>query len=636
MMGERRLRHSVRRGWWWGGLVVAVGLAVVSVVAAALPTTVTQIIRDRDGNNLLETGRGEPYEVRTTLGTAATGRQDRRVSRIFFAQLTDAHIVDEESPLRVEFADVIGPPLTSAYRPQEGLSSQVLNEMVRQVRESVSPVSHRTIDLVMTTGDNSDNTQRNEVRWFIDLLDGGVRVDPNSGAPGTCGTIPDGHLYDGVRGAPYYEPDTSTAPGTNSVDGIGYAPTEAENLAEASRSVASRDFPGLFEQMNKPFQSVGLGVPWYGIFGNHDGLMLGVQPRSEGLEAIATGCIKIKSLSPAVRTAVQPLLANGLTAAERGQLVRLITDDMLATAADPARARTFGSVVPEDPERVPLKKTQYMWEHFNTVGTPVGHGFTWENLRTGQGNFTIRPTAGVRFIVLDSINEHGFSDGNIDDTQFRWLHQQLLGAEARKEVVMVFAHHSLRTMNTPAAVPFVPGDQGGDSSLLVHFGLGPNGTTATCPTTSAAAAPTTTETLRCLFMRHRSVIAFVTGHEHVNRVTPFARTTSAGANDGGFWEITTASHIDWPQQSRLLDLFDNRDGTLSIFATMVDHAAVARTSVPTNPNIPLSADAVSRLASIGRELSFNDPQGNNGEDGQPDRRGTTADRNVELLIKHPY
>ena len=41
-------------------------------------------------------------------------------------------------------------------------------------------------------------------------------------------------------------------------------------------------------------------------------------------------------------------------------------------------------------------------------------------------------------------------------------------------------------------------------------------------------------------------------------------------------------------------------------------------------------------ASIARELSYNDPQGENGRDGLADRRGTPADRNVELLIPNPY
>ena len=140
--------------------------------------------------------------------------------------------------------------------------------------------------------------------------------------------------------------------------------------------------------------------------------------------------------------------------------------------------------------------------------------------------------------------------------------------------------------------------------------------------------------MRCLFLRHRSLIAFVDGHEHLNRIAPYERKTQAGARDGGFWEITTASHIDWPQQSRLLDLFNNRDGTLSLISTVLDHTPVLRASVPLEPFV--NAQGVGRLAAISRELSFNDPQGDNGENGHSDARGTRLDRNVELLIKNPY
>ena len=149
-------------------------MIAVGVAYGRAQTTASQTIADRDGDNRLEPGPRDDYEVRTELGGAPSPDRFRtRVPRLFFGQLTDMHVVDEESPLRVEFLDRVGPPFTSAYRPQEGISAQVLNEMVRQMRNTVSPVTHDPVELVMTTGDNSDNTQLNETRWFIDLLDGG-------------------------------------------------------------------------------------------------------------------------------------------------------------------------------------------------------------------------------------------------------------------------------------------------------------------------------------------------------------------------------------------------------------------------------------------------------------------------------
>ena len=68
---------------------------------------------------------------------------------------------------------------------------------------------------------------------------------------------------------------------------------------------------------------------------------------------------------------------------------------------------------------------------------------------------------------------------------------------------------------------------------------------------------------------------------------------------------------------------DNKDGTLSVFATLVDHAAPPETG-------PGTSDVL-RLASINRELCANDPQVDLATE-----LGTLDDRNVELLIPAPF
>lgn len=609
---------------------LALLLAAGTTISATDRTSVAQTLGDANRDNRLEALPGEPYLVRDDLAAASAGRERRGRSVLVWTQLTDTHIVDEESPLRAEFVDRFGPPLTSAYRPQEGLSPQVLESMVSQLRGITSPVTGRRMALVMTTGDNSDNAQRNEVRWLIELLDGGQVVDPDSGLPGSCGVADDGTRYHGVRGGgEYYEPDASSpAPGgPDSIDGAGYSPDLEENQAEAGRSSQVRDYPGLFEEMNRPFESTGLGVPWYSIFGNHDALIQGNQPRNPALEAIATGCLKVQSLTALGAAAVEALLADGVTTSEAPALWSAIYGDLVAAAGDPDGAGAgVVRLVPADPERRPLKKAEYIAEHFDTLGTPVGHGFTAANVASGMGNYAFSPKPNLRFIVLDSINESGGADGNIDDLQFRWLHDQLLAADAQRQLAVVYAHHSLRTMIQPPASGFAPGDLGGDASPLVHFGGDPS---LPCLVTDPDAVPTVDETLRCLLLRHPSAIAMVDGHEHENRVTPHQRLDANGTVTGGFWEITTASHIDWPQQSRLLEIVDNRDGTLSLYATLVEHAA---------PPVPEGRrlEPVSRLASISRELAYNDPDARNGEDGSADAAGRPEDRNVELLLDDPY
>jgi hypothetical protein len=121
-----------------------------------------------------------------------------------------------------------------------------------------------------------------------------------------------------------------------------------------------------------------------------------------------------------------------------------------------------------------------------------------------------------------------------------------------------------------------------------------------------------------LLLQFPNVIAFVNGHTHVNRITPHARP-----GGGGYWEISTAAHVDYPCQARLLEVVDNRDGTLSIFGTVIDAAA------------PLSyagrLDGPQSLASLGRELAANDWQ-----ERTDARRGRVEDRNVELLLRAPF
>ena len=176
-------------------------------------------------------------------------------------------------------------------------------------------------------------------------------------------------------------------------------------------------------------------------------------------------------------------------------------------------------------------------------------------------------------------------------------------------MVIVIAHHSLRTMNNVDW--FGPDDQ--------HCGLiNQEGETPGAPSCEEVG----NESLEALFYRHGNVVTYIAGHEHKNNIEP--RQQLGGP--GKFWEISTASEIDWPQQSSLIELFDNRDGTISIFRTLVDNAAPVDAGDSPDLSDPMN------LASISREISFNDYQGRTGEDGLADYGGDPEDRNVELVI----
>ena len=92
-----------------------------------------------------------------------------------------------------------------------------------------------------------------------------------------------------------------------------------------------------------------------------------------------------------------------------------------------------------------------------------------------------------------------------------------------------------------------------------------------------------------------------------------------------WWGIRDPGDADWPQQSRLLEVFDNHDGTLSIFGTVLDHASPPGAPRPAPPGRARS----SRRARLARApFPFNDPQVGSGPIGE----GRPLDRNVELLL----
>jgi metallophosphoesterase (TIGR03767 family) len=564
--------------------IAALVAAGAAVAAAPIPhDTLRWTILDRNGDNTLEYASGEARITRTDLAASPAPRARTLLAFVHFA---DTQLLDEESPGRVELVDFIGgDPFGSAYRPQEGLMPHVLNEQIREVRAlKRGPATGAPIRLVMTGGDNIDNAQLNETRWFIDIMDGGRTVNPDSGRRGTCG-VKKPPVFDGMRGGGrFYEPNGKG-------DGAGYSPSMAANRRLASRSTAMRDFPGLFEQMNRPFRPVGLGtIPWYALYGNHDALVQGNFAQNELFDRVVTSCRKVTRYSPEALAQVRALMADGVTPAERAQIIQLTFGDYLDTWAVPREHRGLYKTVPSDPARRFLRKAAWMRQHFTTRGRPRGHGFTPANLASGRAYYSFSPAAGVRFVALDTTADNA-SSGNLDEEQFAWLDAELAAAEGRRELAVVFGHHSIRTLNA--------------AGTGVRLG----------------------SELEALLRRRPGVVAYVAGHEHRNRVEPH----------GTFWELVTASHIEWPQQSRVIELARLADGTVAIYSTAIDHLASAKPPSRRQRSTGVQRPTeVLRMASIARELSLNEPQAENGEDGWADRRGDRLDRNVTLLLRGPY
>ena len=313
------------------------------------------------------------------------------------------------------------------------------------------------------------------------------------------------------------------------------------------------EVPNYLEDSLAGFSAAGVGLPWYTCFGNHDGLVQGNAPSNPVFERIAVGGTKVVGTPDGTNPCTE-------------------FDGLGAVPGAPTRTTTA------DPKRTFVTRKQWIQKHIDSTGLPKGHGFSEANA-TSETLYYSADVGAIRWIVLDTVNPGGYADGSIGDKQLKWLEAELVKAQAERKIVMLFSHHGLRSLNNPLQEP--------DPLQPTANDLPRHGD----------------QEVLAVVTKYSCVIAWVNGHSHNNVIT--VQPT--------FWDIGTAAHIDWPAQSRLIELVDNQDGTLSIFTTIIDH----------------EDDLITARA---RELALNDPQ----QGGETGGRGQPSDRNTELVITHPF
>src|SRR3954453_8538161 len=608
-----------------GAVTLTLACASAATADPAGKTTLNETIKVTSptgfaGFKSIGVGPGEPYLVRAGgLGSAKSGRAAKRRTLVFFAQFSDVHIRDTQSPARVDFVDPAGPPLDSAWRGQEGLSTQGFDQALTNVNaDRTSGVrqgngKHAKLGFAITTGDNTDNQQFNEARGFAGVPRGGT-PDPFSGKPitpgGTCDNQPADVIarlnadvaarhYTGIQ-------DYGDYPGApnDRYDGF-YDPNQAPP-DPSSPFVAFPRYPGLMDRAQQPFATPGLKVPYYISRGNHDGEIQGNIAATFGLaRALIAGCQKIFP-----NDKFDPQSVAGLS---EEQLIEKFKDSafqqQLLAGLKPA---------PPDPDRRFVSAATYR-SAFTGATKQAGYAYvSAKERKASKGNasyYAWSPNKRFRFISLDTVAEGGGQHGNLDNPQYKWLEGELKAATKRKQLIVLFGHHPLDNLSNSstdesagkcASSADEPGcDRDPRKSTPIHLGLKGKAN------------------VRDLLLKHKNVIAYVNGHKHSNRIKSY--TTKS--RKSGFWEINTASHTDWPQQARLIDIEDNKDGTLSLFSALVDSAAPIQ---PPASGSNASLFTVPQLASISRILAANDPQNN-----PLARSGTRADRNGELVIRDP-
>lgn len=529
-------------------------------------------------------GPAEIMIVRQDFAVAGKNRATTRKGIVTFGHLTDLHIIDAASPGRMTFLYQYsdfenGLPATGRFRPQDMLTVQVLDAMVRRINAAGhGTLTDRPLDLLISTGDITDTRGSNELTAAINVLNG------NSA---TVNVISSG--YEGLQ-------DNSPAP-HRLYDAIWH-PGEVDNQQGSDQWKSQYGYPtvpNFLEVATHPIQPEGTSVPWYIGFGNHDELENGTA---------RTDTSKAKFIRHLAQGNRLPLARpKGMDSEKFAATIRDADTEGLDKLLDDMPYR----VVTASQSRASISKKKFIEAMLNNPGThgPSGHGFTADNLKNGTGYYRFDMASGVVGLMLDTTDPSGASSTHIDDNQLAWLEAQLRSLNAvyyddeglkntnsvRNKLTIIFSHH-------PSAS--FPGNEQENQK---------------------SSTGVSRSEILAILGRFPNTILWVNGHQHRNRIW---KHKSENNPEAGFWEINTSSHIDYPQQSRIIEVADNYDGTISIASTMFDHSDI---ECITHEGKQSSAS----LAALSLELAMNRP----GIDMR-NQAGNDQDRNVELILNKPF
>ncbi len=426
------------------------------------------------------------YVVREDLTTAGSLDGAQRVMR--FVHVTDLQLIDDDAPtpMRVGVFDEVFAATISGggERPQEEYADEIMHSLVDVINahHAIDP-----LDFAIHTGDNIDNALENELMRYIDLVEG---------------------------------THTTTGP----VSGKECKPDGQSESTEDSSNDVTDSCTSLPDHVVPHLRGLASDLPWYSLFGNHDGLIQGNVPVEPSFQELAGG---------------------------------------------------FG--------RYFLRGHEYVDMHFEgldscaggSAADDFGHGFGFAD-ETRRCDSNVENDAyyafdhqGLRFIILDTVNdevqqgnEHtggtapdesttgydmvsGLSQGAIDNLQWEWL-QGELDAAADLPVILA-AHHTISAFYSDTLDAAC--DPGGNGCL--EDGL-------------RAAGFRGRDDMMQLIGQYPNVVAFIGGHTHRHDVN--AEVGGLYGDHPGYWNIETSGMLDLPQESRIVEMWVTEDGAKAFFA----------------------------------------------------------------------
>jgi metallophosphoesterase (TIGR03768 family) len=316
------------------------------------------------------------YDVSSVRNTA---------SLLNFFTIADTHVYDKESPSQPFYLLMKDVEATLNGLPGITFTMLYTTHILDAAIQTVNALHRqKSFDCGIFIGDASNNSQYNELRWYLDLIDGKYII-PSSGA----------HV------------------GADTID------------------------------YQKAYQAAGLDktISWYQTKGSHDNFWFGSNPVNDylaqnyiGDEILTVGDVLINPDGFRDRT-YSTGTVDGST--PYGNII----------GAGPASTTGIVKVA-SDPNRRSLNMNDWMSEFFNTSSNPVGHGFIRANIENSFASYSFDPKSDIPITIImlddtqseEDIDLPNYGNGALNKARYDWLVSELDKGQSEGKLMIIAAH----------------------------------------------------------------------------------------------------------------------------------------------------------------------------------------------------